>query len=52
VSEGGVGERENVTGHDLLLLGGGTVDQDLNEKIASQYNIPNLNISENPILQI
>lgn len=29
VSEGGVGERENVTGHDLLLLGGGTVDQDL-----------------------
>jgi hypothetical protein len=31
-----VGERENVTGHDLLLLGGGTVDQDLNKK--SQVN--------------
>lgn len=36
VSEGGVGERENVTGHDLLLLGGGTVDQDLNKQ--SQVN--------------
>lgn len=29
VSEGGVGERKNVTGNSLLLLGGGTVDQDL-----------------------
>ena len=29
VSEGGVGERKNVTGNDLVLLGGGTVDQDL-----------------------
>jgi hypothetical protein len=29
VSEGGVGERKNVTGDDLLLLGGGTVNQDL-----------------------
>lgn len=29
VGESGVSERENVTGHDLLLLTGGTVDQDL-----------------------
>lgn len=29
--EGGVGEGKNVTGHDLLLLTGGTVDQDLHE---------------------
>ena len=28
-SESGVGEGKNVTGHDLLLLTGGTVDQDL-----------------------
>jgi len=27
--EGGVGESENVTGHDLVLLGGGTVNEDL-----------------------
>jgi hypothetical protein len=27
--EGGVGKRENVTGHDLLLLARGAVDQDL-----------------------
>lgn len=35
-SEGGVGEGKNVTGHDLLLLRRGAVDQDLHE-IASQY---------------
>jgi hypothetical protein len=29
VGEGGVGESENVTGHDLVLLGGGTVNEDL-----------------------
>jgi hypothetical protein len=29
VGESGVSERQNVTGHDLLLLAGGTVDQDL-----------------------
>jgi hypothetical protein len=29
VGESGVSERQNVTGHDLLLLTGGTVDQDL-----------------------
>lgn len=29
VSESGVSEGQNVTGHDLLLLTGGTVDQDL-----------------------
>lgn len=40
VSEGGVGERENVTGHDLLLLGGGTVDQDLNKKNRKSIHIP------------
>lgn len=28
-SQGGVGEGKNVTGHDLLLLTGGTVNQDL-----------------------
>ena len=28
-SEGGVGERENVTGHDLVLLGRGAVNEDL-----------------------
>lgn len=52
VSEGGVGERENVTGHDLLLLGGGTVDQDLNKKIASQYTfrLKDLQKSDSPIL--
>jgi len=35
-SESGVGEGKNVTGHDLLLLTGGTVDQDL-QAIASQH---------------
>lgn len=29
VGESGVSERQNVTGHDLLLLTGGTIDQDL-----------------------
>lgn len=29
VGESGVSQRQNVTGHDLLLLAGGTVDQDL-----------------------
>lgn len=52
VSEGSVGEGENVTGHDLLLLGGGTVDQDLNKKIASQYTfrLKDLQKSDSPIL--
>ena len=40
VSEGGVGERENVTGDDLLLLGGGTVDQDLNKKSPVNTTVP------------
>jgi hypothetical protein len=29
VGKGGVREGENVTGHDLVLLGGGTVNEDL-----------------------
>jgi len=32
-SESGVSEGKDVTGHDLLLLTGGTVDQDLRKSI-------------------
>lgn len=39
VSEGGVGERKDVAGNDLLLLGGGTVDQDLIGGTLCQYRI-------------
>lgn len=35
-SQGGVGEGKNVTGHDLLLLTGGTVNQDLIDTSTSQ----------------
>lgn len=40
VGEGGVGEREDVTGHDLVLLGGRTVNQDLSMRLVNIWRIP------------
>lgn len=52
VGEGGVGESENVTGHDLVLLGRGTVNEDLQEKNRKSIHKFPLNLSKIPIFQV
>jgi hypothetical protein len=44
-----VGESENVTGHDLVLLGGGTVNEDLEKKSHVNKFVPDSQIFNIPI---
>lgn len=49
VGEGGLGERKDVTGDDLLLFGGRTINQDLFAKFCQNHILPIQSISPSNI---